>query len=265
MFGIHGCLYPNTATAFGLDDIGLYEGLFVDRFATYIRELVDDRVFSPTAFHAFREDVWNPGSPFLDLLNLRYFIVPREEAIPPEQQAALSLRPVYEGEVRIYERMNALPRAMIRHRTDFVADDGQILRALRGGYDVRRAVILKGTAPPAPPAAVDPIEGGSSVLSESYGVNRKAFRVRMAQEGFLVVNDVQYPGWRAEVDGRPAPLWTANYLFQAVRVPAGEHRVSLRFDPWSLRAGIVLSLVTLAALLAWARAGRRKARAIPDG
>jgi len=96
-------------------------------------------------------------------------------------------------------------------------------------------------------------------------VNRKAFRVRMVREGFLVVNDVQYPGWKAEVDGRPAPLWTANYLFQAVRVPAGEHRVSLRFAPGSVRAGAVLSLVTLAALLVWARAGRRKDRTIPEG
>jgi hypothetical protein len=49
-----------------------------------------------------------------------------------------------------------------------------------------------------------------------------------------------------------------------VRVPAGGHRVTLRFDPWSVRAGAALSLATLAALLLWARAGPGRGRAVAD-
>lgn len=263
VYGIGGCLFPNTATAFGLDDIGMYEGLFVKRFARYVHTLVDPGFFGEESFHAFRAEIVDPGSPFLDLLNLKYFILPAGVSIPPEQQTALSLRSAYDGEVKIYERLSAFPRAMIRHRVDFLPDDDQILRALKSGYDVRRGLVLKGTAPQGWQAAGGPIDDESSVEAGAAGVNRKAFRVRMAREGFLVVNDVNYPGWKAEVDGRSAALWTANYLFQAVQVPAGEHRVSLRFDPWSVRTGGVLSLVSMVALLLWAGAGRLKAHGIP--
>jgi len=257
VFGLRGCLYPDSATAFGLDDIGIYEGLFVDRFTTYIRELVDDRFFSPGSFHAFREDVRDPGSPFLDLLNLKYLIVPVGASIPPERQAALSLRPVYEGEVKIYERTRALPRVRIVHRAGVVSDGESALRALKSGYDARRGVIVEGE-PGAKLAPVTASEDGSSVEAQVFGVNHKFIRVRMVHDGYLVVSDAYYPGWNATVDGRRAHLLRANYLFQAVQIPAGVHDVRIDFAPQSLRIGLGLSILTLVLLIAWVRTGHRE-------
>ena len=37
------------------------------------------------------------------------------------------------------------------------------------------------------------------------------------------------PGWRAAVDGNEVPVVRAFYALQAVPVPAGEHRVELRY------------------------------------
>ena len=251
VYGIDGCLFPNTATAFGLDDIGLYEGLFVKRFARYVHALVDPRFFGEESFHAFRAEAVDPGSRFLDLLNLKYFIVPAGAPIPPERQAALSLRPVYDGEVKIFERTRALPRVLIVHRADVVSDGESALRALKGGYDARHGVILEGS-PRAGLAPGLPLEDGSSVEAQIFDANWKSFRVRMEHEGFLVVGDVYYPGWKATVDGRRADLLRADYLFQAVHVPAGEHEVRIDFEPASLRAGIAVSFLTLVLLLAWA-------------
>jgi len=256
VYGIEWCLFPNTATAFGLDDIGIYEGLFVKRFARYVHALVDPGFFSEESFHAFRADVADPGSPFLDLLNLKYFILPRDTSIPPAGQAALSLKPVYQGEVNIFERTRALPRVLIVHRAGVVPDGDSALWALKSGYDVRRGVILEGT-PRVRLAPGLPVEDESSIEAQTFGVNHKTFRVRMEHEGFVVVGDVHYPGWKASVDGGRADLLRANYLFQAVRVPAGEHVVQFDFAPASVRAGLVLSLLTLASLLAWAARGSR--------
>jgi len=41
------------------------------------------------------------------------------------------------------------------------------------------------------------------------------------------------PDWRATIDGRPAPLLVCDHVFQALTVPAGTHRVSLRYEPAS--------------------------------
>lgn len=39
------------------------------------------------------------------------------------------------------------------------------------------------------------------------------------------------PNWKAWIDGEPAKLQRADYLFQALILPAGPHTVTLRYDP----------------------------------
>jgi hypothetical protein len=52
--------------------------------------------------------------------------------------------------------------------------------------------------------------------------------------GLLVLHDLDYPGWVAEIDGRSTPIIAIDMLFRAVEVPAGTHRVTFRFAPFSL-------------------------------
>jgi hypothetical protein len=264
VYGIGGCLYPNTATAFGLDDIGIYEALFVDRFATYIHELVDNRFFAPGSFHAFRGNVRDPGSRFFDLINLKYFIVPKSTLTPPERMSALGLKLVYDAEVKIFQRLNAFPRAMIRHRVIYAAGDLDALQTLESGVDLRNKVVLERSSSmsSAMPRALLPIpadvpsDDGSRVLSLKEGINAKQLRVKMENPGIVVVSDVNYPGWTVSVDGKREDLLTANYLFQSVYVPPGDHEVRFAFDRSIFRAGLVLSVLTLLGLLAWAGLGR---------
>ena len=42
-----------------------------------------------------------------------------------------------------------------------------------------------------------------------------------SRDGFLLLADTYYPGWFAEVDGRPAPVYRANLMLRAVRCRAG--------------------------------------------
>ncbi len=59
----------------------------------------------------------------------------------------------------------------------------------------------------------------------------------------LVLNDSNYPGWQAYVNGRPAPSVMANYLFRGVLVPEGKSVVEFRYEPLSFRAGGAAALV----------------------
>jgi uncharacterized membrane protein YfhO len=79
--------------------------------------------------------------------------------------------------------------------------------------------------------------------------------VESRDAGYLVLSDLDYPGWTARVDGRPAAILPANAAGRAVEVPPGRHRVELRFEPASLRYGIVVSAVAalLVAVLSWWR------------
>jgi uncharacterized membrane protein YfhO len=51
-----------------------------------------------------------------------------------------------------------------------------------------------------------------------------------------------YPGWKAIVDGREAPLLRADYALVAVALAPGAHEVRIVYDPASFRTGAWLSL-----------------------
>jgi uncharacterized membrane protein YfhO len=52
--------------------------------------------------------------------------------------------------------------------------------------------------------------------------------------GVLVLHDVYYPGWIAEIDGKEVPIVRADVLFRGVEVRPGQHRVVFQFAPFSL-------------------------------
>lgn len=247
VYGLGGVLAPNTATAFGIYDVAMYEGLFVKRFADYIRELVDAGFFNEGSFHAFRGSIRDPSNRFLDLLGVKYLIAPGGTVVREDHMTRLSLKSVYDGEAVIYERLNVFPRAMIRHRADVVPDDGRALALLRTGYDISGRVLLD-KLPAHADLSAGPLEDASRVEAMHDAINSKTFQVNMEHDGLLVVNDVSYPGWKAEVDGKGADLLTANYLFQAVFVPAGQHTVRFDFRPASFVVGLLISVCSVVLL-----------------
>jgi len=72
----------------------------------------------------------------------------------------------------------------------------------------------------------------------------------------LDIDDQFYPGWQADVDGKPAPIHrqqqTAS-IFRAVEVPAGRHTVTFTYRPAAIRVGLFLACLA-AAFLAFAAA-----------
>ncbi|MEZ6183395.1 MAG: hypothetical protein R3F62_00100 [Planctomycetota bacterium] len=65
-------------------------------------------------------------------------------------------------------------------------------------------------------------------------------RVRApGRAGVVVVLDTWFPGWTAEVDGRPRPLLRANVAFRGVEVSAEDRELVLRYRPRALRRGVI--------------------------
>jgi uncharacterized membrane protein YfhO len=100
-----------------------------------------------------------------------------------------------------------------------------------------------------------------SARFEAYEPERVVARSRADRRSLLVLSDIHYPGWKASVDGRDAPLERVDYLLRGVMVPAGAHRVEFRYEPASWRAGWIISVLALlavaGALVAGLRARRR--------
>ncbi|HJT23890.1 MAG TPA: FkbM family methyltransferase, partial [bacterium] len=86
------------------------------------------------------------------------------------------------------------------------------------------------------------------------GVDVQRFEVALDQDRVVVFAEAMFPGWKAWVDGQPAPLSTADHILRALHMTAGHHEVEFRFEPawWTpIRVGLALwLLITLIVLLA---------------
>lgn len=156
----------------------------------------------------------------------------------------------YNG-TKLFRNTHALPRALLVPQATVMQDPGEILEKLQSDdFDPWREVILEGQGVPAEQWTGLKSEGDAgSVQIASRTNNRIELSVQANSYGFLLLNEISYPGWNAYLDGAPARVWQANYLFRAVEIPPGEHEVEFRFEPDSLKLGLALTLPTLALLL----------------
>jgi hypothetical protein len=139
--------------------------------------------------------------------------------VPPVADLLLAGPPVW-----IYRIAGALPRARIVRRLDVAAigptSAGQPF--IDAQEAARQFTVLSSRATLGLPKVV------------SWSPRRIELVTTSIANGLLVLSDVYYPGWIAEVDGKPAPILRADMLFRAVEIPAGSHRVTFRFVPFSI-------------------------------
>ena len=180
-----------------------------------------------------------------------------------ERVAALELAHEFPGG-HIYELPAVLPRAYFvgaaGARAIAPADPVAALAVMqREALDYRHTVLLETESLPWPTAGATPVPGEARqgmVAIEQYRHDRLRMRVVASEPGYLVLSNLWYPGWRASVDDTATDILPANYALQAVPVAAGEHRVVLRYLPWSFYGPLLLtlgSLVLSALLLGWRR------------
>ncbi len=179
------------------------------------------------------------------LLNVRYLFTKR--TFPPN--APLKLLGS-QGDVHLYLLNPDLlyPRAWMVYQA-VTAPAGAIFKTV-GDTDIRKiAVFPEGTQ-------LQPMAGGASATVQSTEAPNGNLSIQTASDatGMLVVSLLPFPGWQATVDGKQTPILSANGAMSAVTVPSGSHTVTFRFDPPSFHAGLLVTLVSVAAIilaLAW--------------
>ena len=82
---------------------------------------------------------------------------------------------------------------------------------------------------------------GVEITPVSETPNRITVKVNTPVDGWLMIADTWYPGWRLRVDQKSVEQYRANYLFRAAAVPAGEHEITWVYQPVSFYAGAGIS------------------------
>jgi hypothetical protein len=115
----------------------------------------------------------------------------------------------------------------------------------QGQWDPRKTAILEEYPPGAPPVPTEGSAGTARIKSRKAG--EYLLEAENDADAFLILSEAYYPGWSAEVDGKPADVLPANHLIQAVRLPPGKHVVRFAYRSRYLGAGAAIAF--LAALV----------------
>jgi hypothetical protein len=152
---------------------------------------------------------------------------------------------LFEDPVRVRVVPDPLPRSFVVGGVR-VADDWEpaLEMLLDPEFEPAHEVLLPtGVVRPPPPD----FTGSSRILEET--ADRICIEAKLSADGHVVLVDGYDPGWRATLDGRPAPVLRANVAFRAVAVPAGRHRVEMVYRPPLTVAGLVLGGLSLLLIL----------------
>jgi len=177
------------------------------------------------------------------------------------------LRLVYEGDdARVYRNTRALPRAFLVDRQRTVDGEDAALTAITGDVDTRTVAVTEEALPGIPQDdAADDVGAAGSARLTSYGREDAVAEVEARRRSLLVLTDVHFPGWKAWVDGRETEIERVDYLLRGVPVPAGAHRVELRYEPASWRAGWIVSVLSMLGIAGLAVVGLRRRRPMTAG
>jgi hypothetical protein len=177
----------------------------------------------------------------------------------PRDAPVRGLRVAYDAaDARIQVNPHALPRAFLVGRQQVVASEPQALAAVTAtAFRPRVAAVTEERVPGVPAGRAAAGSPGEATVT-AYERERVAVRSTARRPALLVLTDTWYPGWKATVDGREATVHRVNYLTRGVAVPAGTHRVELRYQPASWRAGWIVTLLALLALAAGVALGTRR-------
>lgn len=240
-------LAPNLAELYGRADVRVEDLPEIERYSAVVDALGGSvlRAFGDSLLPADRE-LGEPGATgsarvLLDLLGARQ-VVDSGGSAP----TGAGLRVVYQAPgQRLIDNAQALPRAYGAYAWTPASGLASALSVLRGAPSaaaLARRPVIEGAPRSAAPGAAPPTAPAEVVASSDTTVS---VRVSMARAGYVVLDDLYYPGWRAEIDGHPARILPANGAFRAVAAGAGSHQVRFEYRPASAWIGGVLTVVGL--------------------
>jgi hypothetical protein len=230
-----------------IEEVQGYNSVQLLRYWTFIRT-INSRppVYNRGLF------IENPPRVVYDLLQIGGVLAPKDLPPAPGWERVSS-----RGKWITYSVPDEVPRASLVTAFRVVDDsDAARMAVTSPGFDPSSEAILE-EEPGIDPEAVST---AGAAEYEWTGPGSARITVTAPTDSLLIVRNMFAEHWRARVDDRPTTVLAANYVVQAIPVPAGRHTVLVEYvDPW-IGYGLVGSGLSLLGLLGAALVVRRRER-----
>ncbi len=212
--------FNNAEASYFHKSIGGYHGAKMRRY----QELIENQIAKP-----------NPNPGILNMLNTKYILTRDQQGNPAVQQNPDAL-----GHAWFVDRYKIVPNA-----------DAE-MKALDSLQPAREAVVDRRFADDLKGLSIQP-DSANSIRLTSYKPNELTYTSTAKSEQLAVFSEIYYnvrDDWKVTIDGKEASLFRADYVLRALRVPAGQHTITFRFDPVSVSTGHLVDLISSILLVA---------------
>ncbi len=87
---------------------------------------------------------------------------------------------------------------------------------------------------------------GDTIFETSYAPNRLTYHGKSAKGGIAVFSEIYFPwGWTATINGDNADIARVDYILRAIKVPAGEWDITMKFDPKSTHTANTIAIIAI--------------------
>jgi hypothetical protein len=166
----------------------------------------------------------------ISILNIKYLITPAEMPSVPGLNLVQVVRltkfniPYY-----LYENKKVMPRI-------YFADNALFLKEGDETEGFVRVTDLKANLSRNTFIECDSCRANKNYFSQNDRINILEYKdglvrinAKTIKGRWLVFSESNLPGWEIQIDGKPVKQYCANYIFQGIYVPAGEHNIQFQY------------------------------------
>lgn len=192
---------------------------------------------------------WMAGfdSPLFDLLNVKYVLTNYPATKISSILDQRKFKPVSKLEqYTVYENVRVLPRCFLVGRYKMCQSFGELSGVMRSvSFVPAQEVVLLAddltgegskNSLESLKALKDDVSASDTVNLLNYGQNEIDISARCQSDRLLFLGDIYYPGWTAYIDGVETKISRADYLFRAILVKKGDHKIQFKYWPYSMDA-----------------------------
>lgn len=163
--------------------------------------------------------------PILNMLNVKYIIVPTEEG-PQAQQ-----------------NPKAFGNAWFVENIKWVSNANEEILNL-GQTDLAKTAVINNKFKDQIPSTLD-FDPSAQIELIEHEPNRLVYKSSAAKDQMVVFSEMYYGhGWISFIDDKETPHIRANYALRAMMMPAGEHTITFKFEPEVVKTGSTIALTS---------------------
>jgi hypothetical protein len=184
----------------------------------------------------FKTLSFTKSNPVLDMLNVKYVIVPTGQGEVP------ITNPFVNGNAWFVESIK------------FVKSADQEMKAL-ATLDTQKEVVMNSLTNDVKESTFKR-DTTATIQVVKHQPNHIKYNSQNANAGFAVFSENYYKnGWIATIDGKETKIYQVNYVLRGLQIPAGKHTIEFKFEPQVVKTGSTIALFSAIGMLLLIAAG----------